>query len=87
MGAVFALASVTIDITTAPPEAVAAGMRITFAVAAILIVVALAIAVGRRALATRPSLSEISAERCKPLLQGKRQAAKHKRAAGMPEGR
>jgi EmrB/QacA subfamily drug resistance transporter len=56
MGAVFALASATIDITTARPEAVAAGMRITFAVAAILIVVALAIAVGSRALATRPAL-------------------------------
>jgi EmrB/QacA subfamily drug resistance transporter len=46
MGAVFALASATIDITTARPGAVATGMRITFAVAAILIVVALAIAVG-----------------------------------------
>ena len=56
MGAVFALASATTDITTARPEAVATGMRITFAVAAILIVVALAIAVGSRALATRPSL-------------------------------
>jgi EmrB/QacA subfamily drug resistance transporter len=56
MGAVFALASGSIDITTAHPEAVAAGMRTTFAVAAILIVVALAIAVGSRALATRPSL-------------------------------
>ena len=56
MGAVFALASATIDITTARPEAVAAGMRTTFAVAAMLIVVALAVAVGSRALATRPSL-------------------------------
>lgn len=56
MGAVFALASATIDITTAHPEAVAAGMRITFAVAAVLIGVALAIAVGGRALAARPSL-------------------------------
>ena len=46
MGAVFAFASATIDITTARPEAVANGMRITFAVAAILIVVALAIAAG-----------------------------------------
>jgi hypothetical protein len=55
MGAVFALASATTDITTAHPEAVATGMRITFAVAAMLIVVALAIAVGN--LATRPSLS------------------------------
>jgi EmrB/QacA subfamily drug resistance transporter len=44
MGAVFAFASATIDVTTARPEAVATGMRITFAVAAILIVVALAIA-------------------------------------------
>ena len=56
MGAVFALASATIDITTARPEAVATGMRITFAVAAILIVVALALAVGSRAVTTRPSL-------------------------------
>jgi EmrB/QacA subfamily drug resistance transporter len=46
MGAVFALASASIDITTARPEAVATGMRITFAVGAILIVVALTIAVG-----------------------------------------
>ena len=45
MGAVFALASATIDIATARPEAVASGMRITFAVAAMLILVALAIAV------------------------------------------
>jgi EmrB/QacA subfamily drug resistance transporter len=56
MGAVFALASATVDITTAPPDSVATGMRITFAVAAILVVVALAIAVGSRALASRSSL-------------------------------
>jgi len=56
MGAVFAAASATTDITTAHPDAVATGMRITFAVAAMLIVVALAIAVGSRALATRSSL-------------------------------
>jgi EmrB/QacA subfamily drug resistance transporter len=56
MGAVFALASATTDITTASPDAVAAGMRVTFAVAALLIVVALAIAVGSRSLAIRPSL-------------------------------
>jgi EmrB/QacA subfamily drug resistance transporter len=56
MGAVFALASATIDMTTARPEAVATGMRTTFAVAAVLIVVALAVALGSRALATRPSL-------------------------------
>jgi EmrB/QacA subfamily drug resistance transporter len=45
MGAVFAAASSTVDITTAPPDAVATGMRVTFAVAAILIGGALAIAV------------------------------------------
>ena len=52
MGAVFAVASATTDIATALPEAVATGMRITFAVAAILIVGALAIAAGSRAGAT-----------------------------------
>ncbi|MBS1131878.1 MAG: ral substrate transporter:Major facilitator superfamily 1 [Proteobacteria bacterium] len=46
MGAVFSIASAATDITTAPPEAVATGMRITFAVAAALIVVALAISAG-----------------------------------------
>ncbi|NZD51964.1 MFS transporter [Rhizobium leguminosarum] len=54
MGAVFALASGTSDVAVAHPEAVASGMRITFAVAAALIIVALAIALGtyrrRRAL-------------------------------------
>ena len=44
MGAVFALASATTDITTARPEAIATGMQITFAVAGALIAVALAIA-------------------------------------------
>ena len=53
MGAVFALASATSDITTADPKAVATGMRITFAVAGILMGVALAITAGSRALATR----------------------------------
>jgi len=52
MGAVFAFASMTTDITTAQPEAVATGMQITFIVAAALIVLALAIAVGSRAPAT-----------------------------------
>jgi len=56
MGAVFALASATTDIATASPEATATGMRITFAVAAVLIVVALAIAVGSRALSRLASL-------------------------------
>ncbi|WP_331371367.1 MFS transporter [Sinorhizobium chiapasense] len=53
MGAVFALASGTSEITEAAPEAVAAGMRITFAVAAVLIVAALVIAVTSRAFASR----------------------------------
>ena len=53
MGAVFALASGTVEIATADPTAIASGMRITFVVAGILIVVALAIAAGGRALAPR----------------------------------
>ena len=57
MGAVFARASATIDVATAPPEAVAAGTRSTFAVAATLIVVALGVAAGSRARASRTSLS------------------------------
>lgn len=43
MGTVFALGSASTDILLAKPEAVAAGMRITFAVAAMLMVVAIAI--------------------------------------------
>lgn len=53
MGAIFAFAAATSTITTARPEAVAAGMRVTFAVAAGLIVAAIAIAVGSRILAQR----------------------------------
>jgi len=48
MGALFTLASATSDIATAQPEAVATGMRITFLVAAALMVVALAIAMEAR---------------------------------------
>ncbi len=44
MGAVFAFASAATDITTAGPEAVATGMRITFTVAGVLIIMALALA-------------------------------------------
>ncbi|MCZ4095132.1 MULTISPECIES: MFS transporter [Streptomyces] len=58
MGAVFALAAATNDITTAAPDAVATGMRITFAVAAALIAGALVIAVGGRALTRRISPAE-----------------------------
>ncbi len=53
MGAVFALGAGTTDIMTASPAAVAAGMRITFSVAAALVVVALAIASGSDALSRR----------------------------------
>jgi EmrB/QacA subfamily drug resistance transporter len=58
MGALFALASGTADITTAPPQDVATGLRITFAVAAALILAALAVAVGSRTRAARPLLTE-----------------------------
>ena len=53
MGAVFASATGTSDLTTAGPAAVAAGMRVTFAAAATLIVLALALAVSLRAPAHR----------------------------------
>jgi len=48
LGAVFAFASATNDIAAARPEAIATGMRITFAVAGGLIVAALGIATGPR---------------------------------------
>lgn len=48
MGAVFAFATTATDVTMARPEAVATGMRVTFAVAAALIATALAIALGTR---------------------------------------
>ena len=50
MGAVFASASKTTDIATAHAAALATGMQLTFAVAAVLILAALAIAMGSRAL-------------------------------------
>ncbi len=54
MGAVFTYASATSEMATASPETVASGMRTTFAVGAILILVALAIAAGALAPAMRP---------------------------------
>ncbi|MEO8674961.1 MAG: MFS transporter [Casimicrobiaceae bacterium] len=53
MGTVFALGSATSTLTTARPEAVATGMRITSAVAAVLVIVALAIATASHALSRR----------------------------------
>ncbi len=63
MGAVFTLASASNEITTASPEAIAAGMRITFAAAVLLIMVALIIAVGSRVLARRRRLIRLSQAR------------------------
>ncbi|HSS78386.1 MAG TPA: MFS transporter [Thermoanaerobaculia bacterium] len=59
MGAVFALGAATTNIMTARPEAVAAGMRTTFAVAAVLVVVALVIASVSHALSRRESEVEL----------------------------
>jgi EmrB/QacA subfamily drug resistance transporter len=57
MGAIFATASATVDAATVHSEAVASGMRTTFAVAAMLIVVGLAISVGSRAISLGVSLA------------------------------
>jgi len=62
MGTVFALGAAAPDIASASPEAIATGTRITFAVAAILIVIAVAIAFGSLALGTCPSLPKVSRE-------------------------
>lgn len=64
MGAVFAFASAAADMSTAPPEAVATGMRITFGFAGVLIVIALAIAAGtyRRTLRNRAPASKADAQ-------------------------
>lgn len=57
MGVVFALAAATSDLATARPEAVASGMRGTFAVAAVLVGVAFAFAlIGRRQVAAVASV-------------------------------
>jgi MFS family permease len=53
MGAVFALSSGTSEITAARPESIANGMRITFAVGAIVTALALAVTAGARAAAGR----------------------------------
>jgi EmrB/QacA subfamily drug resistance transporter len=59
MGAVFAGALGTASIANASPDAVAAAMRLTFAVAAMLMVAALALAIGRGSRRSRePSISD-----------------------------
>lgn len=85
MGAVFALAAATTDIATAPPEAVATGMRITFAVAGILIVGALAIAAGSRTLAPRalqggkkPLVASMPGGSCRGMAAGGQDASTEK---------
>lgn len=55
MGAIFALASGTSDIVAARPVDVASGMRTTFAIAALLIIVALIFAVKGQSHTTRPA--------------------------------
>ena len=55
MGAVFAMGAATSDLLKAPPEAVVSGMRVTFAVAAGLISLALAIAFAGKANSRRTS--------------------------------
>jgi len=55
MGAVFAFGSASTNTMTARPEAVANGIRLTFSVAALLIIVALVIAIGSHALEKRSS--------------------------------
>jgi hypothetical protein len=59
MGAVFALASGAADIADAHAAAVGRGMRVTFAVAALLVVVALALAVASRA---RPASAALAVQ-------------------------
>lgn len=56
MGAVFTLGSSVADLTTAHSDAVVSGTRMTFFVAAILVIFALAIATGSHALTKRPLL-------------------------------
>ncbi|MDO8775881.1 MAG: MFS transporter [Burkholderiaceae bacterium] len=61
MGAVFTLGSAVTDLTTAHSDAVVSGMQMTFVVAAALVILALAVATGSRALTKRPLLcKEIS---------------------------
>ena len=68
MGAVFAFAAAARDLAAAPPEAVARAMRITFAVAAALIAVALATAAGL------PRGSDLGSARALP---GRRRPGRH----------
>ncbi|MEZ4266745.1 MAG: MFS transporter [Myxococcota bacterium] len=59
MGAVFALATGTSELTAASPAAVASGMRVTFGVAATLVMAALAVVAAGRALGARRSAAQV----------------------------
>lgn len=61
MGAVFAYASAAPDLTTAQPEAIARGLHATFAVAAVLMVVALSVAAGSRPKAVAAPMAQEAA--------------------------
>ena len=63
MGALFALASGASDFTTAAPDAVAFGMRIAFAVAAVLVVIALIVAFRSHVAAMRSSRNPEAVDR------------------------
>lgn len=58
MGAVFELGAGTSDVMAAPPEAVAAGLRVTFAAAALLLAAAILLSAGVRKCRTGQRLSE-----------------------------
>src|SRR5262245_24890400 len=68
-GAVFAFASVAGDITMAEPQAVAVGMRVTFAVAAGIILLEPVITAASRRLIKRPSLGESAEQRTRDVEQ------------------
>jgi MFS family permease len=58
MGAVFAFGSGASDVAVARPEEIAAGLRLTFAVAAALMALSLAVAVGSRVPARAPAVPD-----------------------------
>jgi MFS family permease len=78
MGAVFAAASAADDVTTADPAAVVTGMRVTFAVAALLVGLALAVA-------ARTGAAEGRGLRGRDLLVRARQRVARPRLAERPE--
>jgi hypothetical protein len=85
MGAVFALASGTVDITTSGPETVAAGMRITFAAAAMLMVFALAIVVSSRAARSEPLASCLAGRAAQPANAEPHRVEKHQEPGYLSE--